>query len=66
MQNEIFKELLNVFCVVDDILIVGYNAYSKDHDKILRWVMQMCHKENLKLNKDKHQYICIRVLFLLR
>ena len=47
--DEIFKELPNVFSVTDDILIVGYNADGKEHGRILRWVMQICHKETLKL-----------------
>ena len=32
-NDEIFKELSNVFSTADDILVVGYEADSKDHDK---------------------------------
>ena len=31
--DEIVKELPNVFSIVDDILVVGYEADGKDHDK---------------------------------
>ena len=33
--DEIFKSLLNIFGIVDDVLIVGY-ADGIDHDKTLR------------------------------
>ena len=31
--DEIFKELSNVFSIADDILVAGYEADGKDHDK---------------------------------
>ena len=34
--GEISKELSNVFVIVDDILIVGYDVDSEDHDRMLR------------------------------
>ena len=49
--NEIFKGLPNVFDIADGILIVGYNADYRDHDRTLRQVMQVCCQENLNLNK---------------
>ena len=48
--HEILKELPNVFGIVDDILVVDYDVVSKGHDRMLRWVMQICSKEYLKLN----------------
>ena len=33
--DEIFKELPNVFGIADNILVVGYEADGKDHDKTL-------------------------------
>ena len=30
--NEMFKDLLNVFDIADDILVVGYDINGKDHD----------------------------------
>ena len=37
----IFKDLLNIFGVADDILIVEYDTDGRDHDKTLKWVMQI-------------------------
>ena len=34
--DKIFKGLPNVFSIANDILIVGYDAESKDHDRTLR------------------------------
>ena len=31
--NEIYKDLPNVFGIADDILVVGYEPDSKDHDE---------------------------------
>ena len=39
--NESFKDLPNVFGIADDILIVGYDTDSKDHNRTLRHIMQM-------------------------
>ena len=33
--DEIFKEVPNVFGVADDILMIGYDVVSRDHDKML-------------------------------
>ena len=33
-KDEIFKELLNVFGMADDILVVGYDGNGTDHDNI--------------------------------
>ena len=37
--DEILKGLPNILCNVDDILIVGYDADGRYHDKTLRLVM---------------------------
>ena len=29
--DEIFKDLLNVFGIADDILVIGYDSDGKDH-----------------------------------
>ena len=50
--DEIFQNLPNVFGIVDDILAVGDDDDRRDNDRTLRWVMQICHKENLKLIKN--------------
>ena len=44
MIDEIFKEIPNV----SDILIVEYDIDVRDHDDVLKTVMQICFKENLK------------------
>ena len=64
--DEIFKDLSNVFGIADDFLIVRYVADSRDHDKILGQVMQICWQENLKLNKNKCRFRCARIPFFLK
>ena len=49
----IFKEIGTVFCIVDDILIVDYDADGKDHGKMLIQVMQIYYKENLKTKQKE-------------
>ena len=51
--DEIFKNMPNVFGVVDDILVAGYEADGKDHDPTVWRVLQICRQVDLKLNKDK-------------
>ena len=58
--DEIFKDQLNVFGIADNMLIVGHDANNRDHDRALRWVLQICQKENLKLNKNKCYFWCIQ------
>ena len=41
--DEIFKDLPNVFAMADDILIIGYDADGRDHDRSLKHVMQTWH-----------------------
>ena len=43
----------NVFGIADDILVAGYKADGKDHDKTVQRVLQRCRQVNLQLNKDK-------------
>ena len=40
--NEIFKGLPNLFSIVDDIFIVGYDTDGRDHGKTLKQVVQIC------------------------
>ena len=49
--NKIFKVLPNVFDIVDDILVVGYDIDSKDYDEMLQQVLQICRHVNVKFNK---------------
>ena len=43
--DKLFKGLQKVFGIADDIQIVGHDADGRDHDRILRQVMQMCHQK---------------------
>ena len=58
-KDKIFKDLPNVFDVADDILVVGYEYYGKDHDETLCRVLQMYRQVILKLNIDKCSFRCI-------
>ena len=60
-SNEIFEDLPDVFDTADDILVVGYEADGKDHDKTLWRVLQMRRQVNLKLNKGKCHFRCTSV-----
>ena len=40
--DEVFKDLPNVFSIVDDILLVGSEADGKDHDDTLHGVLKRC------------------------
>ena len=61
--DEMFNGLLNVFSI-SDILIVGYDAVTRDNDKTLTEVMKICQQENLKLLKNKCNFRCTRIQFL--
>ena len=61
--DKIFKYLSNVFVTADGILIIGYNENSHDHDTVVRQVMQICRRKNLKSNKYKCYFGCMRYVF---
>ena len=46
--GEIFTDILNVFGIADDILVVGYNKDVADHDKAAYSVLRQCQDVNLK------------------
>ena len=50
-SDEIVKDLPNVFGIVDDILVTGYEADCKDLDITVWKVLQRCRQVTLKLNK---------------
>ena len=54
--DKILRQLLNVLTIALNILIVGSNSNAADHDRILHMVLQMCRKENFKLNKDRSHF----------
>ena len=61
--EETLKDLLNVLGSAHDILIVGYDMDSRDPNRMLRQVIHIFHWENLRLNKNKCHFKCIRVPF---
>ena len=61
--DEIFKDIHNIFGIVDDILVAGYEADGKDHDEMVQRELQRCRPVNLKLNKDKCHFRCTSVPF---
>ena len=52
--DEIFKELPNFFGTADDILVVDITQIEQINDEILKGVMKICRKENLRLNMHKY------------
>ena len=61
--DEIFSNVLNVFGIVDDILVIGYDADGADHDEAAHRVLRQCKEVNLKLNKDKCHFRCTSIPF---
>ena len=59
----ICNDMLNVFGIVDDILVVGYEDNGRDHDETVWKVLQRCRDINLKLNKDKCHGRCKSIPF---
>ena len=49
----LLNDIPNVFGIANNILIVGYDADNRDHDKRLEQVLCRCRQANLKLNKEK-------------
>ena len=49
--------------MTDDTLIVTYNTDIRDHDRTPRQVMQICHQEILKLNKNICYFRCTKKPF---
>ena len=62
--DEIFKNLPLVYDIADDILVVGYYIYGKDHDEMLQQILQICRHMSLNLNKDKCHFRCTSVPFI--
>ena len=40
--DEIFNDMLNVFGIADDILVVGYKNDGRNHDETVQKVLQRC------------------------
>ena len=52
-----------MFSIADDILVVAHESNEAHHDTMICKVLQICRKENLKLNKDKYHFRCTLVSF---
>ena len=61
--DEIFNDIPNVFGIMDDILINGYDNDGTDHNETVCKVLQKCKEVNLKLNKEKCQFRYISIPF---
>ena len=61
--NEIFNDILNVFGIADDILMIVYDKDRTDHDEAVYSVLEQCQDINLNLNKDKCHFRCTSILF---
>ena len=60
--DEILNYLPNIIGMTEDIFVVGYDRYGKNHDTLQR-VLQVCRQMNLKINKDKCHFRCTQVPF---
>ena len=61
--NEIFSDMLNVFGIAYDILVIGYDKDGADHDEAVYNVVRWCQDVNLKLNKEKCHFRCMSIPF---
>ena len=43
--DEIVKELPNVFSIVDDMLVIGYDSNGATYDRTICKLLQICRKE---------------------
>ena len=61
--DETFNNMLNVFGIADDILVIRYDKDGADHDKAVYKVLKWCQDVNLKLNKEKYHFRCTSIPF---
>ena len=61
--DEIFSDMPNIFGIVDDILVIGYNEDGVVHDAAVCNMLWQCEEVNLKLNKEKCHFMCISIPF---
>ena len=61
--DEIFNDMLNVFGIADDVLVIGYDKGGADHDEAAYKVLKWCQDVNLKLNKEKCHFRCMSIPF---
>ena len=61
-NQEIFGDIQNVYIVFDDLLIAA--ADDKEHDEILRQVLDRARKYNIRFNRNKLQLKISQVTYL--
>ena len=61
--DKIFNDMLNVFGIADDILVIGYDKDGADHDEAVYDVLRWCQEVSLKLNKEKCHFSCTSIPF---
>ena len=61
--DKILSDMPNVFGIVDDILVIGYNENGADHDAAVHKMLWRCEEVNLQLNKEKCHFRCTSIPF---
>ena len=61
--DKIFNDMLNVFGIADDILVIGCDKDGEDHEEAVWGMLRQCQEVNLKLNKDKCHLRCTSIPF---
>ena len=59
----IFSDMLNIFGITGDILVIGYDENGADHEAVVHKVLRRCKEVNLKLNKEKCHFRCTSIPF---
>ena len=62
--DKIFKDLSSVHGTAGDHLTVQYDETGHDFNTMVKQVMQISGRENLKTNQRKCHFRCVRVLSL--
>ena len=61
--DEIFSDITNIFGIMDDILVIGYDKNGADHDTLVHKVLCRCEEVSVKLNKEKCHFRCTSIPF---
>ena len=59
--DKIFNDMPIVFCIADNILVIGYGKDGTDHEKAVYKVLKQCQDVNLILNKEKCHFRCTSI-----
>ena len=62
--DNIFSDMPNVFGIMDDILVIGYDDNRANHNAAVQKVLWWCKQVNLKLNKEKCHFRFTSILLL--